>query len=218
MLVLLYHEPFAPHATPPLLKMVKHALRAVATTPIVVKYFLFSFIATAGFFFSYTYISTRILELALNVDAGAIIGVVFGIAGIATLIATPLWGTLADRFGAARMLPLVTLLTALAYVPLYFVTNIAQFTVGYFLLSAVSPAVNSLTLAVIGLETPTDRRNSVMSMIFMPLNAAIIVAPALASVATTEVRQVFLYSALFGLGAFALLLYTQGVGKRTAEA
>jgi MFS transporter, DHA1 family, multidrug resistance protein len=217
MVMLFYHEPFTRRATPPIARMLRSALRAVVTTPVVAKYFVFSFLATSGFFFSYAYISTRILELSLTTDAAATIGVVFGIAGIATLIATPIWGTLADRFGAARLLPIVTFFTALAYVPLYFVSNVAQFTLFYFVLSAFSPAVNSLTFAAISLETPPERRNSVLSMIFMPLNAAIIVAPALASVATQEVRHVFLYSTVFGIAAFALLLLTRHVGKRAAE-
>ncbi len=218
MLVLLYHESFTPRPTPHIFKMLGDALRAVATTPVVVKYFLFSFIATSAFFFSYTYISTRIIELAQGAEVGTTIGVVFGIAGIATLCATPMWGALAGRFGGHRLLPLVTLLTSLAYVPLYFVTNVVQFTMFYFLLSAVSPAVNALTFSTIGVEVPPERRNSVMSMIYMPLNAAIIVAPALASVATRQVRDVFLYSACIGFCALGLLLVTRNVGMKAAEA
>ncbi len=213
ILLLLYREPFTPRPTPPVFRMLRNALRAVATTPVVVKYFVFSFLATCAFFFSYTYISTRIIEMSVGTNVGATIGLVFGIAGIGTLIATPTWGMLADRYGAERLLYPVTLLTALAYLPLYFVNHVTQFTVFYFMLSTVSPAVNSLTFAAIGTNTPPERRNSVMSMIFMPLNAAIIIAPALASVATQEVRQVFLYSAGFGLAAFALLLLTRRVGS-----
>ena len=178
VLVVFYHEPFKPRPTPHVAHMLRGALRAVSHTPVVVKYFLFSFVATVGYFFSYTFISTRLLELAQNADVGATIGLVFGIAGIATLLATPLWGTLAGKFGAARLLPLVTLLTALAYIPLFFANAIVPFTAFYFILSGFSPAINSLTFAIIGLETPPDRRNAVMSMIFMPINAAIIVAPA----------------------------------------
>lgn len=211
ILVVFYHERFEPRPTPHIVHMLRRALHSVATTPVVVRYFIFSFIVTAGYFFSYTFISTRILQMARGTDAAATIGTIFGIAGIATLIATPLWGMLGDRRGQRRLLPLVTLLTAIAYIPLYFTTTIAQFTLFYFLLSAVSPAVNSLTFAAIGLECPPEKRNSVMSMIFMPLNAAIIVAPALASVATREVRDVFIYSAVFGFIGFFMLVLTRNI-------
>jgi MFS family permease len=215
ILILFYHEPFARRVTQPIWTMLRGALRAVVTTPIVVKYFIFSFIATSGFFFAYPYLSTRIIEIAQTNDIGTTIGLVFGIAGIATLIGTPLWGTLADKAGHARLLPLVTFLTALAYIPLFFATNVTEFTVYYFILSAFSPAINGLTFAVIGLNTPPDRRNAVMSMLYMPLNAAIVVAPTISSLVTTEVRQVFLLSSGAVFLAFGVLVATRGMGKQT---
>ncbi|OQY95656.1 MAG: hypothetical protein B6D41_05800 [Chloroflexi bacterium UTCFX4] len=153
------------------------------------------------------------MELALSLDVGATIGVVFGIAGIATLIATPIWGALADKFGHARLLPIVTFLTACAYLPLYFAATIPQFTLFYFVLSAFSPAVNSLTYATIGLETPPERRNAVLSMLYMPMNAAIVVAPALSSVLTQTLQQIFLFSAALVFGAFAFLVGTRRMGQ-----
>lgn len=209
VLLLFYHEPFTRRVTQPILMMLHTALRAVVTTPIVVKYFVFSFVATSGFFFTSPYLSTRIIQIAQTNDLGATIGLVFGIAGIATLIATPLWGAVADKAGHARLLPLVTLLTALAYVPLFFAMNVTEFIVYYFILSAFSPAINGLTFAVIGLNTPPDKRNAVMSMLYMPLNAAIVVAPTLSSLLTTEVRQVFLLSAGAVFLAFGVLMATR---------
>jgi DHA1 family multidrug resistance protein-like MFS transporter len=209
MLALLYHERFEPQPTPRLLQMVRGSLNAVVKTPVVVRYFIFSFIATSGFFFTSPFLSTRILEIAPGQNVGATIGVVFGIAGIATLIATPVWGALADKFGHARLLPLVTALTACAYLPLYFASDVAQFTLFYFVLSAFSPAINSLTFATIGLETPPERRNAVMSMLYMPLNASIIIAPTLASILTSAVRQVFLFSAVIVFGAAGMLMATR---------
>jgi len=213
LLVLFYHEPFTPKPTPPIFTMLRGALRAVTTTPTVVRYFIFSFIAMCGFFFTSPFVSTRLIEIAQTSDAGATIGIVFGIAGIATLIVTPVWGTLADKFGPARVLPVATFMAACAYIPLFFASTIPEFTIFYFVLAAFSPAINSLTFTTIGLATPPERRNAVMSMLYMPLNAAIIVAPTLASVLTTQVRQVFLFSAALLLGAFAFLMGTRNVGS-----
>jgi DHA1 family multidrug resistance protein-like MFS transporter len=148
----------------------------------------------------------------------ATIGIVFGIAGIATLIATPLWGMLADRIGHEKLLPFVTFLSACAYIPLYFASSVAQFTLGYFVLSAFSPAINSLTFATIGIETPPDKRNAVMSMLYMPLNASIIVAPLLASILTTQVQQVFLYSSALVFGALGWLVATRRVAQIPEQA
>lgn len=217
ILFLFYHEPFVRKATPRILEMLQTALRAVVTTPIVVRYFIFSFTAACGFFFTSPFLSTRVIEIVHTNNVGATIGIVFGIAGIATLMATPLWGISADKLGHARLLPIVTVLSACAYVPLYFADNITQFTVLYFVLSAFSPAINSLTYATIGLATPPERRNAVMSMLYMPMNAAIVIAPTLATFLTSEVRQVFLVSAVLLFIAFGILLLTRGVGRAASE-
>ncbi len=209
LLMVLYHEPFEPTPTPHIFEMLRNSLRAVTRTPVVMRYFIFSFIATCGYFFTYPFLSTRIIEISSGSDVGATIGMVFGIAGIATLIATPLWGMLADKYGHARLLPVVTFLTACAYVPLYFAANVTTFTLMYFGLAAFSPAINSLTFATIGVQTPPERRNAVMSMLYMPLNAAIVVAPTLSSLLTTSVQQAFLYSSALVFGAFGFLMATR---------
>lgn len=209
MLVLFYHEPFTRKLTPRLATMLKVAIRAVVTSPKVVRLFVFSFIATCGYFFTYPYISSRIIEIAPKSNASAMIGLIFGVAGIATLFATPTWGMLADKFGHERVLPIVTLLAGIAYIPLFFASTIAGFTAAFFLLSAFSPAINSVTFATIGIETPPDRRNPVMSMLYMPLNAAIVVAPLLASVLTGQLQQVFLFSSALVFCAFGWLIATR---------
>jgi DHA1 family multidrug resistance protein-like MFS transporter len=205
MLSLLYHETFVPGAKYSFVPMLRVSLGSVLSTPLVLTMFAFSFVATLGYFFSAPFVPNRIVEMVSGGDSGMTIGLVYGIAGVATLIATPLWGIAADRFGHRRLLPLVTLLTAILYLPLYWAFDVAQFTLRLFLLLGVQPALNSLTFAVIGLETPPEKRSAVMSQIYMPLNAAILFAPSLAVVLTHEVRQVFLFSALFTFGAFVIL-------------
>ncbi len=206
MLAFFYRESFMPVATQPLGRMLRQALSAVFRTPIVLTLFIFSFMTTFGYFFSYPFVPNRIMEIVGTGESGSIIGQVFGVAGVATLIATPLWGIAADRWGHRRLLPWVVLLTAVLYLPLYSATDVTQFTLRLFLLFAVSPAVNSLTFAAIGLDTPAEKRGAVMSMIYMPLNAAILVAPSLAVILTRQISEVFLYSALFTFGAFLMLV------------
>ncbi len=208
MLGIWYHDNFVRGVTYPITRMLRLALRSVIRTPVVLALFTFAFIATFGYFFSSPFVPNRIEELVRGVDTGEAIGLVFGIAGVATLFATPLWGLAADRFGHRRLLPIVTLLTAALFVPLYLAADVVQFTVALFLLNAVQPAVNSLTFATIGLETPRDKRSSVMSMIYMPLNAAILFGPSLAVIMTSEIRQVFLYSAMFTMAAFVMFVLT----------
>jgi MFS transporter, DHA1 family, multidrug resistance protein len=207
MLALFYRDTFVPGIVYPLGRMLRLAMKAVVGTPLVLSMFIFNFITTLGNFFSAPFVPNRIVEMVGAGESGSTIGLVFGIAGVATLIATPLWGLAAGRWGHRRLLPLVVLLTAVLYLPLYWASDISQFTARLFLLFAVSPAVNSLTFATIGLETPAEKRGAVMSMIYMPLNAAILFAPSLAVILTREIRDVFLYSALFTFGAFLMFIF-----------
>ncbi len=204
-LFLLYRETFTPGQTYPIGRMLRIALRAVFTTPAVVTLFIFSFITQFGYFFSFPSVPIRITELASGNPAETI-GIVSGIAGIATFFGTPLWGLAGDRIGQRRLLPWVTLLTALLFIPLYWAQDVVRFTIALFLLYGASPAINSLAFATVGLETPADKRGSVLSMIYMPLNAAILIAPSLSAFVTTEIRQVFIGSALFTGFAFLLLV------------
>ncbi|MGB8644493.1 MAG: MFS transporter [Anaerolineae bacterium] len=215
-LFIIYHETFTPGATYPIGRMLRTALGAVFTTPVVVSLFAFSFITQFGYFFSFPTVPIRIAELAGG-DAGQTVGLVFGIAGIATFFATPLWGLAADRIGHRYLLPWVTLLTSLLFIPLYWADDLVRFTIVLFLLYGVSPAINSLTFATVGLETPADKRGSVMSMIYMPLNAAILFAPSLSALVTTEIRQVFLGSALFTGLAFLLLMFVNRSHRETSR-
>ncbi len=218
MLGLFFRETFVPGPPTPIARMLRLSLRAVGGTPAVRTMFIFSFIATFAFFFSAPFVPNRVVELVSGQGAGGAIGIVYGIAGLATLLATPLWGLAADRAGHRRLLPLVTALTGLLYLPLYWANSLVDFTVRLFLLNAVSPAVNSLTFATIGLETPPNKRGAVMSMIYMPLNAAILFAPSLSVSLTGEVRQTFLYSGLITFAAFLMLLLNRSRAPARVEA
>lgn len=206
MLGILYRDPFIPGVAHPMGRMLRVAMLAVIGTPLVLLMFIFNFLTTFGNFFSSPFVPNRIGEIVGGGDVGSTIGLVFGVSGAATLIATPLWGLAADRWGHRRLLPMVVLLTALLYIPLYWASDIPKLTAAMFLLFAVSPAINSLTFATIGLETPAEKRSAVMSMIYMPLNAAILIAPPLAVVLTHEIREVFLFSAVITFGALVMFI------------
>ncbi|MGE5138134.1 MAG: MFS transporter, partial [Rudaea sp.] len=219
MLSLLYHETFVPGKVYPIMSMLRRALRAVVSTPLVLTLFVFSFIAQCGFFFSFPSVPIRIGEMVTG-DPGQTIGVVLGVAGIATLFASPLWGLAADKLGHRKLLPLATLLTSILYIPVFLASDIVSFTVALFLLNSVSPAINNLTFAIIGLDTPSEKRGAVMSMIYMPLNAAILAAPSLSVLLTSQVRQVFVGSSLFTFAGFLTLFAVNRMSRApsTAEA
>jgi MFS family permease len=80
-------------------------------------------------------------------------------------------------------------------------------------LNAVSPSVSSLMYTIISLNVAAEKRGSVLSMIYLPMNLAFIIGPFGASLIARwlEVRDVFLVSA--GLALLALVIFVANVGR-----
>ncbi len=219
LLTLFYRETFVPKPTAPIGTMLRDALRAVAHSPVAVTIFVVNFVYNAAFFFSYTYLPVRIGEMVGERDAPAVIGVTQGVAGAGTLIGSALWGALADKAGHRRLLVGLMIAAALLWLPLFAANGIVELSVAWALLSSVSPSVSSLMFAIISLNMPAEKRGSVLSMIYLPLNVAFIVGPISASFVarSLEVRDVFLVSAALSALALGILVMNIGRTRRAVE-
>lgn len=217
LLTLFYRETFVPKETPALGVMLGDALRAVIQSPVATTIFLVSFVYNAAFFFSYTYLPVRIGEMVGERDAPAVIGLTQGLAGIATLTGSALWGGLADRIGHRRLLVGLMASAMFLWLPIYAAQDIVGLSIGWALFNAISPAVTSLMITIISLNIATERRGAVLSMIYLPLNLAFVVAPFSASFVARnlEVRDVFLVSS--GLAFLALLIFTLNLARTRGE-
>jgi len=213
ILTAFYRETFTPKATPPMLTMLGDALRAVIHSPIALTIFGVSFVFSSAQFFSYPYLPVRIIEIVGERAAPAMIGATQGFAGVTTLLGSALWGALADRAGHRRLLAGLMLLAPVLWLPIFFAQDITTLTIGWVLLSAVSPSISSLMYTIISLNVSADKRGSILSMIYLPLNLAFIVAPFGASLVARnfEVRDVFLVSA--ALAFLALVMFAGNVGR-----
>jgi DHA1 family multidrug resistance protein-like MFS transporter len=213
ILTAFYRDVFMPKPTPHLTVMLGDALRAVIHSPVAATVFLVSFVSNCAHFFSYPYLPVRIGEIVGLGAAPNAIGVTQGIAGAFTLVGSAIWGALADRVGHRRMLAGLMLAVALLWLPLYAAQSIVGLTVAWAMLSAIGPSVQSLLFTIVSLNIPAERRGSVLSMIYLPLNLAFIVGPFTASFVARnlEVRDVFLVSAALGL--VALMIFVVNVGR-----
>ena len=208
-----YRETFIPKPTPPIRAMLGDALRAVIYSPVALTIFIISFVYNAGFFFSFPYLPVRIEEMVGKVAAPIAIGVTQGAAGVTTLLGSALWGALADRVGHRRLLAILMLAVSVLWLPMFAAQDIFGLTIGWVLLNGVSPSVASLMFTIISLNVPAEKRGSVLSMIYLPMNLAFIIGPFMASFVASglEVRDVFLVSAALAL--LALLIFVVNVGR-----
>jgi MFS transporter, DHA1 family, multidrug resistance protein len=215
ILTAFYRETFVPQPSPPIRVMLNDALRAVVYTPVALTIFIISFVYNAAFFFSFPYLPVRIEEIVGKVAAPIAIGVTQGAAGVTTLIGSAVWGALADRVGHRRLLALLMLAVVVVWLPMFTAQDIMGLTLAWVLLNGVSPSVTSLMFTIISLNIPDEKRGSVLSMIYLPMNLAFIVGPFTASfVASVQVRNVFLVSSALSL--FALLIFVMNI-RRTRE-
>jgi DHA1 family multidrug resistance protein-like MFS transporter len=215
ILTAFYRETFAPKPTPPIRVMLGDALRAVVYTPVALTLFVVSFVYNAAFFFSFPYLPVRIEEIVGKVAAPIAIGVTQGVAGMTTLLGSAVWGALADRIGHRRLLAFLMLAVVVIWLPMFAAQDIMGLTLAWVLLNGLSPSVTSLMFTIISLNIPAEKRGSVLSMIYLPMNLAFIVGPFTASfVASVQVRSVFLVSAALSL--FTLLIFVTNI-RRTRE-
>ena len=208
LLTTLYRETFIPKPTPPILVMLGDALRAVIHSPVAVTIFLVNFVTNTATFFTFPYLPVRIGELVGQVAAPTTIGVTQGVAGITTLLGSAVWGTVAERVGHRRLLAMLMLAVAMLFVPLYFAQDMVGVAVTWAMISAINPSVSSLMFTIISLNVPAEKRGSVLSMIYLPLNFAFIVGPFGASfiARSAEVRSVFLASSFLAFAALAIFV------------
>lgn len=216
LLTLLYRETFTAKPTASIATMLSDAVRAVIQSPIAVTIFIVSFVSSTAYFFSYPYLPVRIGEMVGERAAPAVIGFTQGFAGVTTLIGSAIWGGLADRAGHRRLLTLLMLLMVILWLPLFAAQDIVAFTIGWVLLNGVNPSVSSLMYTIISLNVPAEKRGSILSMIFLPMNLAFIVGPFTASFVASgfAVRDVFLGST--GLALVALMIFVATI-RHTRE-
>lgn len=213
VLTALYRETFTPKATPPLGTMLRNAVGAVIHAPVARTIFGVSFVFSSAQFFSYPYLPVRISEIVGERAAPTMIGLTQGFAGVTTLLGSAVWGALAERAGHRRLLIALMLIAPFLWLPMFWAQEMTLLTVSWMLLGAVTPSINSLMYTIISLNVSSDKRGSVLSMIYLPLNLAFIVAPFSASLVarTFKVREVFLFSS--ALAFLALVIFAVNVRK-----
>jgi predicted MFS family arabinose efflux permease len=190
--------------------MLGDALRAVVHSPVAVTIFVVSFISSAAFFVAYPYLPVRIGEIVGERAAPGMIGLTQGLAGVTTLLGSALWGALADRAGHRRLLAALMALMPLLWLPLFFASDITALTIGWVMLNAVSPSVSSLMYTIISLNVSAEKRGSILSMIYLPMNLAFVIGPFTASLVARnfQVNDVFLVSAALSLVSLLIFFVT----------
>ena len=213
ILTAFYRETFTPKPTPRIPVMLGDALRAVIHSPVAATIFLTSFVYNVAPFSSNAYLPVRIGEIVGTRAAPMAIGITQGVAGVTTLLGSAAWGMLADRIGHRRLLVFLMFMAGILWLPLFAAQSITALAIAWAVFAAVNPSVSSLMIAIISLNVPAEKRGSILSMIYLPMNLAFVVGPVTASLVARnlQVRDVFLVSAAWSF--LALLIFATNVGR-----
>src|SRR5439155_1476801 len=95
-----YRDGFVPSATGgSLLAMARDGILLIVRSPRLRALFPAYFVFFSGWMLAYIYVPLVVARLYTGADPATAVGIVFGAGGLATLVASPLIGALADRVG-----------------------------------------------------------------------------------------------------------------------
>ena len=203
-----YRDAFVPSGRGPLLGMAADGIRTILTSPRLRVLFPAYFVLFSGWMLAYIYVPLVVARIYTGPDPATTIGVVFGAGGLATLVASPLTGAIADRAGHWRTLFVGgALMVALWLLP-YFARDVALFALAWAAANAVVSGVFSVSFNVLSASTTDATRGRVMTFGYLPANMGFVIGPAVgAVVASADVFLVFPAAALLTLVGLAAIAY-----------
>jgi MFS family permease len=147
-------------------------------------------------------------------------GLVLGLFGICSLVSSPLFGRLCDRWGAQPVMVGSLFSTAAILLLFPFASGFAAVCVVAALLSVSIEAFRPASLAVLSELVPSDRRLAAFAVNRLAINLGMSIGPAVGGfLAEVDFRALFWVDAATSLAAGALVLFLGVVkgGSRTQE-
>jgi MFS transporter, DHA1 family, multidrug resistance protein len=201
-----YRDRYRSAQAEPLLRMARDSVRIIVGTAQMRALFAALLLLFTGMALSYTYIPVVVAALYRGGEPGAAVGLVFGASGLATLILSPLLGSLADRFGHWRVL-FIGALVEIALWPLpALAADVASLAVLWALVYGVFSGVSSISFSVLANSVAPGVRGRVMAFAYLPVTVGFIVGPFLGSaLAQVNVGAIFPGAAVVTAAGVAVL-------------
>jgi DHA1 family multidrug resistance protein-like MFS transporter len=178
------------------------ALREVANGGSLRALFVFSTVAACAWMLVTPLVPVVIMNVQSSQAAATrTVGVVLTVSGLATALASPLWGHLIDRCVALRVLTASALAGCVSLVWAAFAPPLLQLACAIVLSSVFGIASTIACMTLIPLVAPPDRRGAILGLTYAPTYAAGLIAPPLGAALLAAGE-----AALFGAAAAITLL------------
>ncbi|MGC8666719.1 MAG: MFS transporter [Chthonomonadales bacterium] len=168
LILFLHDEPHPAGAAESRPQGVFQAMASVAGTPRVLPLFLAVFVASYGTSMAQPYVPILIQRLYRGASPAEVIGAILSASGVAMAVGTPFWGMLGDRAGHLRVLQACTLGIGLALAGQAAARSVLQVAVWRGLQGFVQPGLGALSITLLALYTPTEKRAHVLNLSLLP--------------------------------------------------
>ena len=168
--------------------------------------FLALFLLYAGWMMVYSYWPVVITALYKGDNPASTIGYILGAGGILAMILSPIFGSLADRYGYWRILMIGAALETILWLVPFWTRSLIPFAIIACIISGIAAAVFSISFNVLSSSASASIRGRVMSFAYLPVNVGFSFGPLLASqLVKLDLFYIFPTAFLFtGLGLLAL--------------
>jgi DHA1 family multidrug resistance protein-like MFS transporter len=208
MLAFGYRDGFAPKAGGSLLRMAGEGILLIVRSPRLRALFPALFLLFAGWMLAYIYVPLVVARLYTGPDPATAVGIVLGAGGLGILVASPLVGAVADRFGKARTLFVGCALLAAIWSAPFFTRELIPFTIAWTVVNGLAAALFSVSFTLLSASATDATRGRVMTFGYLPTNMGFVIGPALGSViASVDVFLVFPTAAALTILGLAAVIF-----------
>jgi MFS family permease len=201
-----YRDSFRGTDRGPLLQMAWASVGIVWQSPRLRTLFVAFFLLFAGRMITLTYVSVAVGVFYQGTQPGTAVGLTVGAGGLATLLFSPAFGALADRFGHWRLLFGGAAAMVVLWPLPFFAPNLPLFAGAWALVSGLGAGVFAISFSVLSESAAPAVRGRVMAFAYLPVNVGGVIGPALGSVvAQGTVLAVFPTAAVLTAGGLLVL-------------
>jgi len=204
-LALGYRDLYRSPSSMPILRMAADSVRVSFQAGRLRTLFVAFFLLYAGWMLVYSYLPLVVEQLYSGPDPASAIGFVLGAGGLLALIVSPIFGSLADRFGHWRILFTGAIIETALWVVPFWTRSLVPFAVIACLVSGVAAAVFSVSFNVLSSSAPSSIRGRVMSFAYLPVNVGYFFGPMLGS-QLVKAGLFYIFPAACVLTAIGLLI------------
>jgi len=151
-------------------RLLRAAIRDVATSPGIGRLFVILFAAMYGLMLATPFVPIRLQQLYTGDPRllPTLIGTTLTGAGVAMAITTPLWGRLGDVLGRTRVLPICLAAVAVGIFVQWAAPLLLPFQVAIIAIGLFQGGIGTTVIALLALLAPVERRASILNFSLLP--------------------------------------------------